>query len=73
MKKLALLAVVCVAFGQMSSAQQNPPVSGIVNAVQMRNIGPFRSAAWVTSLAIPDGPPHEHLYTIYAGVRSGGL
>ena len=74
MKKLALAIMAGLVCGQVSSAQQTPAaVTNIVNSVQMRNIGPFRSAAWVTSLAIPDGPPHEHLYTIYAAVRSGGL
>jgi len=71
----ALLLV--VAGSRASTAQQgavpDPTLSGVLNSVQMRNIGPFRSGAWVTSIAVPDAPAREHLYTIYAGVRSGGL
>jgi photosystem II stability/assembly factor-like uncharacterized protein len=67
----ALLVVVAT---QVSSAQQAAtPLAGVLNSVNMRNIGPFRSGAWVTSIAVPDAPAREHLYTIYAGVRSGGL
>ena len=67
----ALLVVIAT---HVSSAQQaTTPLAGVLNSVQMRNIGPFRSGAWVTSIAVPDAPTREHLYTIYAGVRSGGL
>jgi photosystem II stability/assembly factor-like uncharacterized protein len=57
-------------------AQQPPPadaMSGVVNALTFRNIGPFRTAAWVTEVAVPETPVHDHLYTIYAATRSGGL
>jgi photosystem II stability/assembly factor-like uncharacterized protein len=66
---LALAAVLT----QAGSAQQPSPLSAALDSVQMRNIGPFRSGAWVTAIAVPDVPVREHLYTIYAGVRSGGL
>src|SRR5512134_2670219 len=49
------------------------PLERVVNAVTFRNIGPFRTAAWVTDIAVPDGPGREHLYTIYAATRTGGL
>jgi photosystem II stability/assembly factor-like uncharacterized protein len=45
----------------------------VVNATSFRNIGPFRTAAWVTEIAVPEAPAREHLYTIYAATRSGGL
>ena len=71
----ALLSV--VPSTQATMAQQHPVADGalasVINSVNMRNIGPFRSGAWVTSIAVPTAPPREHLYTIYAGVRSGGL
>jgi len=50
-----------------------PPLERVVNGVTFRNIGPFRTAAWVTDIAVPEGPGREHLYTIYAATRSGGL
>src|SRR6187455_3119048 len=49
------------------------PVDSVINALTFRNIGPFRTAAWVTDVAVPDAPAHDHLYTIYASSRSGGL
>lgn len=78
MKRSVLCAalLVVVSASQSPSAQQgaaDSPLANALNTVQMRNIGPFRSGAWVTSIAVPDTPAREHLYTIYAGVRSGGL
>ena len=44
-----------------------------MNATIFRNIGPFRTSAWVTEIAVPDTPARDHLYTIYAALRTGGL
>src|SRR5262245_31608179 len=49
------------------------PLDTLLNALTLRNIGAFRTAAWVTAIAIPDAPLHDHLYTIYAATRSGGV
>ena len=65
--------VVALAPFAVSAEPQPSPVDSVVNALTFRNIGPFRTAAWVTSIAVPESPPHDHLYTIYAGTRSGGL
>jgi hypothetical protein len=77
MKRSLLCAALLFVATSASLAQQGSsaasPLAGVLNSVQMRNIGPFRSGAWVTSLAVPDAPARDHLYTIYAGVRSGGL
>ncbi len=40
---------------------------------QYRNIGPFRSGAWITDFAVPEFPQKEHLYTFYVAGRNGGL
>ena len=45
----------------------------MLNATRFRNIGPFRTSAWVTEIAVPDTPARDHLYTIYAATRTGGL
>ena len=55
------------------TARQQPSVDDVVNATVFRNIGPFRTSAWVTEIAVPDAPAREHLYTIYAATRTGGL
>ena len=38
-----------------------------------RNIGPFRSGAWITDFAVPEFPTKAHLYTFYVAGRNGGL
>ncbi|MGH9393249.1 MAG: VPS10 domain-containing protein, partial [Terriglobales bacterium] len=48
-------------------------LSLVLNALTLRNLGPFRSGSWLTSIAVPDAPAHAHLYTIWIGERSGGV
>lgn len=50
-----------------------PGLSELLNGLSFRNIGAFRTGAWVTSIDVPSAPAHDHLYTIYAASRSGGL
>ena len=68
---LLVLALAAPAF--VLRAQQPTTLDSVVNALTFRNIGPFRTAAWVTDIAVPESPPRDHLYTIYAATRSGGL
>src|SRR6186713_812687 len=57
-----------------SARQASPsPLESVLNRLTFRNIGPFRPGAWVTEIAVPDTPAREHLYTIYAASRTGGL
>ncbi|HEX4566450.1 MAG TPA: hypothetical protein VH138_07440, partial [Vicinamibacterales bacterium] len=57
----------------IAHAQQPTSLEGVINELSFRNIGPFRTAAWVTAIDVPEAPLHDHLYTIYAASRSGGL
>ena len=58
----------------LSARQAQPtPLEAVLNQLTFRNIGPFRPGAWVTEIAVPDTPAREHLYTIYAASRTGGL
>ena len=68
-----LLALTAAASGLSARAQQTSALESVVNALAFRNIGPFRTAAWVTEVAVPDAPARDHLYTMYAATRSGGL
>jgi photosystem II stability/assembly factor-like uncharacterized protein len=54
-------------------ARQGASLDAVLNATAFRNIGPFRTSAWVTDIAVPEAPLRDHLYTIYAATRSGGL
>jgi photosystem II stability/assembly factor-like uncharacterized protein len=68
---VVLMLAVAVPF---LAAQPGPTaLDAVLNGLTFRNIGPFRTAAWVTAVAVPDTPEHDHLYTIYAASRSGGV
>jgi photosystem II stability/assembly factor-like uncharacterized protein len=73
MRRLLLLIVPLVMWVLPVTARQNAALDGVLNATSFRNIGPFRTAAWVTEIAVPNSPPRDHLYTIYAATRTGGL
>ena len=75
---LLLSAVVLLVPSSRPGAVQAPatqpsPLDAVINALTFRNIGPFRTAAWVTEVAVPETPARDHLYTMYAATRSGGL
>src|SRR5262249_52232116 len=69
----ALVALAVAAPTLVIRAQQPASLEGVLDALTFRNIGPFRTAAWITEVAVPETPLHDHLYTIYAASRSGGL
>jgi photosystem II stability/assembly factor-like uncharacterized protein len=71
--RLAAAALALTAFTLIARAQPPAPLESVLNAMTFRNIGPFRTAAWITEVAVPETPLHDHLYTIYAASRSGGL
>src|SRR5690606_5896287 len=68
-----LLFAAVVAFAVPLTARQDVTLEQVVNATTFRNIGPFRTSAWITEIAVPESPAREHLYTVYAASRSGGL
>ncbi|MGH9409530.1 MAG: WD40/YVTN/BNR-like repeat-containing protein [Vicinamibacterales bacterium] len=66
--------ILCSAAGAaFVHAQHTLALDAVVNALTFRNIGPFRTGAWVTAIDVPESPAHDHLYTVYAASRSGGL
>jgi photosystem II stability/assembly factor-like uncharacterized protein len=72
------LVLVATAFASPrlpAHAQAPSPVTAdaVANALTFRNLGPFRSSAWVTEIAVPETASRDQLYTIYAATRSGGL
>jgi len=69
----ALSSLLIVLAFALPQTRQTPMLDEVVDALSFRNIGPFRTAAWVTEIAVPDAPAREHQYTIYAATRSGGL
>ena len=69
---VAVVATPLVRADRAPDAQAST-LDAITNALTFRNVGPFRTAAWVTEIAVPEAPMRDHLYTIYAATRSGGL
>jgi len=67
MKRLLLLLLL----GNVASAQVLPPT--VSSNFKYRNIGPFRTGAWITGFAVPEISQQDHLYTFYVGTRNGGV
>ena len=65
--------LVLAIFALVARAQPPDMLDAVLKGLTFRNIGPFRTAAWVTEVAVPERPLHDHLYTMYAATRSGGL
>ncbi|MEX2272075.1 MAG: hypothetical protein WD690_11410 [Vicinamibacterales bacterium] len=75
-KTVLILALAVSGATELVPAQSASGAAGIesiTRALTFRNIGPFRTSAWVTDIAVPETPLRDHLYTIYAATRSGGL
>jgi photosystem II stability/assembly factor-like uncharacterized protein len=71
--RAVILLAAAAAFAIPSTARQAATLEQVVNATTFRNIGPFRTSAWITEIAVPERPARDHLYTIYAASRTGGL
>ena len=72
-RRLLVLCAVGAVWILPAAAWQGASLDGLLNATTFRNVGPFRTSAWVTEIAVPDSPARDHLYTIYAATRTGGL
>ena len=61
--------------GRPAQTPAVPPLSvgDLLKGFSYRNIGPFRAGSWVSAIAVPAAPAREHLYTIYVGMRNGGV
>src|SRR3954468_10612345 len=70
---MTVACIVLAGFTGWTRAQQSDALGEMLNALPLRNLGPFRTGGWVTDIAVPDSPALDHLYTIYAATRSGGL
>jgi len=69
---------VCAAIGLVGAMAgraeaQARPGADFLSGFSYRALGPYRAGSWVTSFAVPDFPPREHLYTFYVGTRNGGV
>jgi photosystem II stability/assembly factor-like uncharacterized protein len=64
--------VVAVIFAfQLAAADVGFP--SLLDSFTYRNLGPFRTGAWVSDVAVPEFPVDAHLYTFYVAARTGGV
>jgi photosystem II stability/assembly factor-like uncharacterized protein len=71
---VTIAAIILIA--ALTAAQTPAPAKfeeSLLRSFSFRNLGPFRAGSWVTSLAVPDAPLRDHLYTLYVGTRNGGV
>jgi len=68
---LSVLAVLLVLAG--TAPGQTMFDESLLKGFTFRALGPYRAGSWVTSFAVPDSPPRDHLYTLYVGTRNGGV
>jgi photosystem II stability/assembly factor-like uncharacterized protein len=57
----------------MAPPLQGQEVAVFLDGFRFRNLGPFRTSAWITDFAVPVDPDREHAYTFYVGTRNGGV
>ena len=69
---LAVLALVVVV-PALPSGQEPRFNETLFERLAWRNLGPFRTGAWTTAIAVPEAPLTSHLYTFYVGTRNGGV
>ena len=71
--RLAGLALVLAAALAVSLAAQQRFTADVLDAIEFRNMGPFRAGAWITDFAVPAMPERAHRHTFYVGTRNGGV
>lgn len=49
-----------------------PAADDPFRTIEYRNLGPYRTGAWVSDFAVPESG-RDHLYTFYVAMRSGGV
>jgi len=69
---LIVLAALLVATA-IPSGQDARFTDSFFQRLAWRNLGPFRTGAWTTAIAVPEAPLTSHLYTFYVGTRNGGV
>ncbi len=68
----ALLLTALASISALPAGAQALP-DAFANAFTFRNLGPFRTGAWVTDFAVPDAPERDHQRVFYVATRNGGV
>lgn len=70
MKKLLTFSLLLLTSFTLLPAQIS---SGLFKELEYRNIGAFRTGAWVSDVAVPENPDAANKYTWYVAQRAGGV
>ena len=71
---IGLSVVVTVALAPRLATQTSPRFNAaLLDGFEYRSLGPFRAGSWLTDIAVPESPLHEHLYTFFLATRNGGV
>lgn len=64
----------CFLFSVASSlSAQNSIKPELFKELEYRNLGAFRTGAWIADIAVPEKPDAANKYTFYVGTRAGGV
>lgn len=65
---------VCCLLSVVSSlSAQNSIKPELFKDLEYRNLGAFRTGAWIADIAVPEKPDAGNKYTFYVGTRAGGV
>ncbi len=67
------LALAALALVGAAGSGQDQFSEDLLKPFSYRSLGPYRAGSWVTSIAVPEAPLRDHLYTFYVGTRNGGV
>jgi len=70
-RRCVFAALTLLTFSTPLRAQELSP--SFLDSFEFRNLGPFRTSAWVTDFAVPETPLRDHLRTFYVATRNGGV
>jgi photosystem II stability/assembly factor-like uncharacterized protein len=60
---------------QSTAGSQSQPAfdETFLNGFTWRNLGPFRTGAWISDIAVPESTDPSHRYTFYLAMRYAGI
>jgi photosystem II stability/assembly factor-like uncharacterized protein len=74
MKRIFIVLIAIASFTVSLRGQDGARLEQVIgDGFAYRNLGPFRTGAWVSDIAVPETPAKAHLYTFYVGARNGGV
>lgn len=72
-KHITFFFIILILAGHFLLAQEKVTFNdSLLKIFTFCNLGPFRSGAWITCIALPESLPRAHLYTFYVGTHHGG-